>query len=270
MQEQYIAALKMKLAADARIKAAWLEGSLGRGNADRYSDLDIHLLLAEAVLPDFKTQVEAWLTEIRPLVLFNLLFDGKMVNALTQDGLRLDMWLHSGETMAVDPAKVLVLQATPSSLTFDKAVPPQDPIAIARGLERVTKEFWRCISLTPAVTGRAELIIGFIGLSVEINLLTELLLTGHGIVRDTGVKNLNHFLPADTRQAIEAALTLDGLSQASLVQAHLSLARIVQTEGRTIAEKHQFAYPDALEAAVLRYVGQELAQLGLGDQVDAR
>ena len=270
MQEQYIVALKTKLAADERIKAAWLEGSFGRGNADRYSDLDIHVLLAEDGLPDFKAQVEAWLTEIQPMVLFNLLFDGKMVNALTQDGLRLDMWLHGGETMAVDPAKALVLQATPGSLTFDKAVPPQDPIAIARGLERVIKEFWRCISLTPAVTGRAELIVGVIGLGVEINLLTELLLTGYGIVRDTGVKNLNRFLPADTRQAIEAALTFDGLSQASLVQAHLSLARIVQKEGRTIAEKHQFAYPDALEAAVLRYVGQELTQLGLGEQVNAR
>lgn len=268
MQEHYIAALKTKLAADERIKAAWLEGSFGRGNADRYSDLDIHVLLAEAVLPDFKAQVEAWLTEIQPMVLFNLLFDGKMVNALTQDGLRLDMWLHGSETMAVDPAKALVLHTTPGSLTFDKTVPPQDPSAIARGLERVIKEFWRCISLTPAVTGRAELIIGVMGLGVEINLLTELLLTGYGIVRDTGVKNLNRFLPDDARQAIEAALTLDGLSQASLVQAHLSLARIVQKEGRTIAEKHQFAYPDALEAAVLRYVGQELTQLGLGEQVE--
>ncbi len=270
MQEQYIAALKTKLATDERIKAAWLEGSFGRGNADRYSDLDIHVLLAEAVLPNFKAQVEAWLTEIRPLVLFNLLFDGKMVNALTQDGLRLDMWLHDGETMALDPAKALVLQTTPGSLTFDKAVPPQDPIAIAHGLERMTKEFWRCISLTPAVIGRAELIIGVMGLGIEINLLTELLLTGHGIVRDTGVKNLNRFLPDDVRQTIEAALSLDGLSQTSLVQAHLGLARIVQTQGRTIAEKHQFAYPAALEAAVLRYVEEELAQLGLGNQVDAR
>ncbi len=268
MQAELIQALKTKLAADQRIKAAWLEGSFGRGNPDRYSDLDIHLLLGESALPGFKAEVETWLATIQPLVLFNLLFDGKMVNALTQDGLRLDMWLHGGETIAVDAAKTLVLHETPDSLTFDKLTPPKDPAAIAQGLARMIKEFWRCISLSPAVIGREELIIGFMGLIVEINLLTEILITGHDIGRDTGVKNLNRFLPGETRPAIESALTMQGLSAASLVRAHLGLARIVQAEGRTLAEKHNFAYPVELEAAVLHYVRQELTLLGLEQSIE--
>ncbi len=71
----------------AAIRAAWLEGSFGRGNADRYSDLDIHLLLVPEHWQTFQAEVKSWLSPIRPLVLFNLLFDGKMVNALTADGI---------------------------------------------------------------------------------------------------------------------------------------------------------------------------------------
>lgn len=263
MQQAYLDTLKPKISADSRIRAAWLEGSFGRGNADRHSDLDIHLLLAPEHWQTFQAEVKTWLSPIRPLVLFNLLFDGKMVNALTADGLRLDVWLHAGETMAVNPTKVQVLVQQENSLTFDKVEPPKDPAGVAQTLERLIKEFWRCISLTPAVMGRKELIMGFVGLGIETNLLTEILINGYGVERDSGVKNLNRFLPGETRQTIEQALSLQGLSQTTLVQAHLALAEIVKTQGRIIAERHHFPYPVELEAAVLAYVDEELARLDL-------
>jgi hypothetical protein len=263
MQHEYLAALKAKIAEDGRIKAAWLEGSFGRGNPDRYSDLDIHLLLPETALAAFQTEAKSWLARIQPLVLFNLMFDGKMVNALTQDGLRLDVWLHAGESMALDQAKALVLFEAEPCLSFDKVESAQDPTTVANTLKRQTEEFWRCISLTPSVIGRKELIIGFIGLMVETNLLTEILINGYGIARDSGVKNLNRFLPDNLQQRIEDALSMQTLSQASLAKAQLSLAHILQEQGRMIAEKHNYGYPTALEAAVLQYVAQELALLGL-------
>lgn len=263
MQQAYLDILKPKLVADQRIHAAWLEGSFGRGNADRYSDLDIHLLLAPAQWQAFQAEAQTWLATIRPLVLFNLLFEGKMVNALTVDGLRLDVWLHAGETMAVDPAKAQVLVQQGNSLTFDKVEPPKDPAAVAHMLERLLKEFWRCISLTPAVMGRQELLMGFFGLGIEMNLLTDILINGYGVARDSGVKNLNRFLPGETRQLLESALSIQGLSQATLVQAHLALADIAKEQGRLLAERHQFAYPVELESAVLAYVKQELSELGL-------
>jgi hypothetical protein len=37
----------------------------------------------------------------------------------------------------------------------------------------------------------------------------------------------------------------------------------MQKYGRSIAEKHQYAYPNNLEESVLRYVNRELALLSL-------
>lgn len=268
MHQAYIDAVTAKIAADHRIKAAWLEGSFGRGNPDRYSDLDFHFLLGANDLPPFKADVEVWLSTIRPLVLCNFLFAGRMVNALTHDGLRIDLWFHTEDSVTIDPSKAQVVFNRGASIHFTQGTARADPFAVAQRLEQQTKEFWRCIALLPSVVGRNELITAFLGLTIETNVLTDLILTGYGIARDQGVKNLNQFLPPDLRQAIEAALSLHGLSPASLTKAHLGLARIVQEQGRIIADKHQYTYPDRLEAAVLHYVSKELALLELKEDLD--
>lgn len=268
MQQAYIAALTDQIERDGRIKVAWLEGSFGRGTADRYSDLDIHLLLDEAALAPFRAQIQSWLSALRPLVLFKLMFNDRMINALTEDGLRLDIWLHAGSSIALDRAKAQVLFQTDDAIRFEAATDGRDPPAVAQALLGQTQEFWRCISLLPSVIGRNELIIGLVGLTVEVNLLTEVLINGYEIARDSGVKRLNPFLPLDVQQAIESAVSTPGLSQASLAQAHLGLATIMREHGRIIASKHGYAYPQELEAAVIRYVQQELDLLSLDARFD--
>lgn len=263
MHHAYIAAVTAKVAADERITAAWLEGSFGRGTPDRYSDLDFHFLLASDTLHHFQATSDSWLSTIQPLVLFTLLFDGRMVNALTRDGLRIDIWLHTEEPPGLDPSKVHILINKGDALAVVRGTPAVHPLALAQALERQTKEFWRCITLLPSVVGRNELITGCLGLGVEAQLLTDIILSGYGIVRDRGVKHLNQFLPTEVRQSLETALSMQGLSPASLTQAHLGLARIMQHHGRSVAEKHRYPYPWELEEAVLRYVAQELALLGL-------
>jgi hypothetical protein len=268
MQHAYLRAFTSKVEVDRRIGAAWLEGSFGRGNPDRYSDLDIHLLLTEADLHTFKANVEAWLSSIQPLVLFNLMFDGQMVNALTQDGLRLDVWLHVGDSITLDTSKARILFDPQRRIHSEQVIQQKDPVALAQALQQQTQEFWRCIALLPAVVGRKELVAGFIGLAVETNLLTEILLTGYEIARERGVKNLNEFLPDDTQQVIEAALSMHGLSPVTLAKAHLDLARVLQQHGPTIAAKHTYEYPKDLEDAVLTYVSKELELLGLDVGLD--
>ena len=241
-----------------------MEGSLGRGTADRYSDIDLHLLLTGNGLKDFTAEAEQWLGNIRPIVLFSLMFDGKMINALTVDGLRIDIWLHPVETITVDPARSQVLYDPDERIRFEHKDQAVDTGSL---LPRI-REFWRCISLTPAVAGRQELIVGMWGLTFETTLLADILMSGYGIARERGVKNLNEFLPPDIRLEIEQAISIQGLSMQSLVHAHLALASIAQTHGRTIADRHHFEYPAKLERTVLEYVHKELALLGL--DVDPR
>lgn len=259
MYDEYLARLTTAIEDDPRILAGWLEGSLGRGNADRYSDIDLHLLLSDDGQTSFAAEAEQWLAALRPLVLFNLMFNGKMINALTVDGLRVDIWMHAAEVPTVDPAHTQVFYDPGQRIRSEHKEQTVDTSVL---LPRI-REFWRCISLTPAVVGRQELIVGIQGLGIETMLLADILMAGYGIARDRGVKNLNGFLPENTRQEIEQALSMQGLTQQGLARAHLALAGVVQTHGRIIAKRHLFEYPAELERAVLDYVHKELELLGI-------
>jgi hypothetical protein len=270
-QRAYIDQLAAKARADRRVLAAWLEGSFGRGNADRYSDVDLHLLLDEGEVASFRAGAEGWLAGIQTLVLYTLMFEGRMVNALTSEGLRLDVWLHAGDSVEVAQAKAQVLVDKGQRLALvGRSAAPQAAAggAAAQILDPQIKEFWRCCSLIPAGTGRRELIVGFAGLNVQANNIVTICLAGLGTVRDRGVKNLNQFLPADVREELEGALALQGLSPESLLRAHLDLLRLGRRYGRQFAQRHGIPYPAELEAAVVAYLRRELEPLGYGRLVD--
>ncbi|WP_135229975.1 nucleotidyltransferase domain-containing protein, partial [Deinococcus fonticola] len=46
-RDEFLQRLTEKVQPDPRFLAMWLEGSLGRGKANRYSDVDVHVLLKE-------------------------------------------------------------------------------------------------------------------------------------------------------------------------------------------------------------------------------
>lgn len=263
LQNAFLSDLTPALNDDSRIRAAWLEGSFGRGNADRYSDIDLHLLLDAVALEEFRQQAEAWFGAIRPLVLYKLMFDGRMVNALTVDGLRLDAWLHTDAAKELDAAKARVLLDPTGALNLDTRAAAPNAAESAARLGALIAEFWRCVSLSPSVLGRAELITAFFGLGIMSTLLADVLIAGYEIPRDSGVKRLNDYLPGHLRTEIEAALDLHGLHAQEQLRATLALAAVMQREGRSVAARHGLVYPAELEAAVLDYVGREMALLGL-------
>jgi predicted nucleotidyltransferase len=256
-----VSLLENLLRSDPRIRAAWLEGSLGRGNADRYSDIDLHVLLAESDLAAFQAGAEEWLNAVRPIVLCTLLFGGRMVNALTEEGVRIDLWLHTEERVSLRPGKAIVLHDPAGLIHFDGKPSPPDDAVIAAELEAQIKEFWRCIALLPTVIGREERIVAFQGLNVELNLLINILFKGYRIERDAGIKKLNAFLPEEARTEIEQALSTVHISDGGLAPAHISLARLTAKYGRIAAGNYGFEYPDRLEAAVVKYVYAELEML---------
>lgn len=259
----FLSGLTDSVRQDSRLRAAWLEGSLGRGNADRFSDVDLHVLLPEDEVAAFRAQAEAWLGQLRPLVLFNTLFGGQMINAMTVDGLRIDLWTHGGEQVEVDPGAVQVLFEHPGTLTAKPPTAPPSVEATAQRLLSLIREFWRCVSLLPAVLGRRERLVAVQGLAVELGLVTELLVTASGAVRDRGVKHLNPFLPEHLRAELEALILPDSLTEQALADAHLRLAALVQREGRRAADAFCFEYPELLEETALAYVHQELTALQL-------
>ncbi len=265
LQSTFFAQLGHRLSADSRIRAAWLEGSFGHGDADRYSDIDLHLLVDPSAADHFRANAENWLSSIQPLVLFKWMFGTSMINALTVDGLRIDIWLHEGQEIERDAARVQLLSARPDAFRFVDTPAEDKPESIAPMLDERISEFWRCIVLLPSVLGRNELIVTQMGLAIELRLLTDILIDGYNVERDAGVKKLNRFLPGDTQQAIEQALSIDGLSARTAALSHLRLAAIMQQHGPSIAAHHGISYPSELEDAVIVHVASELEQLALAD-----
>ena len=265
MHQTYLKAFTNKVESDVRVLAAWLEGSFARGTADRYSDIDIHLLVAEKDKETFQQELESWLSDVQPLVLFRETFPGQMITGITTIGLRVDVWVHSGNTISLERTKIQMLSATEGCIQFKKIRRTQEPKDVRSTLNRHFNEFWRILSILPTVLGRDEHIAGFMGTAFVVMSLTEVLIIGTGNQRDRGVKNINVYLPRALRKEIEIALTMQDLNREGIAKGHLRLAAIMQQYGPDIARQHGVDYPSALEKAVLSYLSKELQMLGLSD-----
>lgn len=264
MHQEYLKAFIDKTNSDARILAVWLEGSFAKGTADRYSDIDIHLLVAEADKAAFQHGLESWLSDIQPLVLFKDRFPGQMMTCITTVGLRLDVWLHAGATITLERPKVRVLSGE-RHIQFKETCENKEPEDVSIALQQHFNEFWRVLSILPTVLGRDEYISGFMGSTFLVMSLTEVLIIGNGNQRDRGVKNINAFIPPALRKEIETALTTQNINRESTTKVNLRLTAIMQQYGPDIAKAHGIIYPFALEKAVLSYVSRELQTLELSD-----
>lgn len=263
-QDRFIDALAAKAQADPRVRAAWLAGSYGKENADRWSDVDAHLLIAPEAQKEFHNGVERWLGEIQPLVFVRLMFDGRMVNAMTDQAMRLDVWLHNGETAEVTSGETRTLfESRPGTLVW-LPYPGDALIAEEAGemLRREIPEFWRSIAMMPVVVGREEKLVSAAGNSLILLTLSNVLCAAGGRRRDRGIKALNGFLLPHLRRRLEEAVFPTSFADDDVVRFPLRLARIMRDYGPEICERWEVEYPHAMEKTVLRYVAQELCSLG--------
>ena len=268
MHQEYLKAFTDKAASDVRVLGTWLEGSFAKGTADRYSDIDIHLLITEENKETFQDGLESWLSDIQPLVLFKDTFPGQMMTCITTAGLRVDVWLHTGDTITLERPKVHLLSAAEGCIQFKEARRDQESKDVSSLLKQHFNEFWRVLAILPTVLGREERIAGFMGTTFAVMSLTEVLIVGSGNQRDRGVKNINAFLPQVLREEIEDALTMPSINRESIAKAPLRLSAIMQRYGPDIAKQHGVIYPLPLEKAVLNYIARELKILGLSDCLD--
>lgn len=263
-QSRYIDALAAEAEADPRVRAAWLAGSFGKGKGDRWSDVDAHLLIEASALDGFSNDAETWLAQIRPLVFVRRMFDGRMINAITDEAMRLDVWLHADGPAKVAEGETRVLYAEAGALSWQLSAGEElTPEAAAAELNRAVPEFWRCVSMLPVPLGRDEKLVCAAGNFLILMLLTDVLSVAGGRRRDRGVKALNDFLPTRFRRLAENATHFNELSLEELARFQLRLVRIMQKHGPAICAHWGVEYPHAMEEAVLRYVRQELRYLWL-------
>ena len=74
--------LAAALSQDSRVRAVWLEGSLGRGQGDRDSNVDLHLALTPQDLIGFRNEYKTILNRLWRVLRHHELFGGTMIGAL--------------------------------------------------------------------------------------------------------------------------------------------------------------------------------------------
>lgn len=240
------------LRGDDRVIAAWLAGSFATGEADPWSDVDIHCCVHDDV------PGEAWrdvLASITPTVLATALPPPVAGGyALTPEWVHVDILLRRRSEF--DPAT----HAAGARPLFDRdgilaALPPAPPVHVAPWFPRESVDwFFYMLGNIVTVVGRDDAALAMLGvLTVRDTCLVPLFLAERGVRRRGGVKRLNHWLSAEQREVLESLPPLVATVD-SVVDAQLHLARIFIERGRALAARLGEPWPEELERATLRHV----------------
>jgi predicted nucleotidyltransferase len=247
-QQALIARVVATLRPDPRIRALFLSGSFGTGTADEFSDVD---LLAIADPGDHEALATEWrktLETIAPIVHYNRLPHALVLNAITDQWLRIDLHLANRDHLAhtaQDSLKQLVdrdnLYAT---LRPETPVPAPNP----GRLGWMVGEFIRILGLTPVAIGRGEVELMTVGNTFLRRFLTDLLTIEVNPRIPGGMLHLSRVLdPA--RMAVLAAVPLPQLTAESAIEANLAVARTFMPRAKTLCAALGVEWPTAFEAA---------------------
>lgn len=254
-----IAASAHLVQGDERVQAAWLAGSFGRGDADVYSDIDLHVLFpseteAEAVEAD----VGEWLTPVASFVGIKKVF-AHLYHCVTMYGDRIDVVFHIGSFCEADTRDLFVLKNTGDVLRHADD-PPFDG---EKTLRVDVAELWRMTLLLPIMIGRQEYLRLFQGIGIKYGFLLNLLVRGRGNPRAVGAKKLNDLLHPEDKILLEQTIRVPALDAVSLAEADLRLAAIVRDRGPECCTRIGTPYPQEWEEVTRKRLQKELPALGL-------
>lgn len=243
------------LGQDPRIHALWLSGSLGKGEGDAWSDIDI---VARVDAADVQSCVADYKQPRPGLPEAVLAFDvyGVVVSVVTDAWQRFDIHFASAEQIArMDASGWRPLSGDPAPASAP--APTHDPGAGQRVAALVT-EFLRVLGLLPVAVGRQEWITGQQGFDLLRRMLIDLMLEENGLGRAArGAKRLNGFLTAEQRELLEAIVPPPA-NRDALIQANAALGHVFLARARPLAERLGAAWPEAFEAATRRHLMSEL------------
>ncbi|HUO89118.1 MAG TPA: hypothetical protein VMU08_08085 [Rhizomicrobium sp.] len=256
-QAALIDRIKRVLEADARIEAAWLAGSLGKGKGDRFSDVDVLALCTDGKAGEVSAAYADPSAIARP-VLVNLLFGGYIVNVVTEDWQRFDIvFLEKaglGRYNAADLTPLFNRSGTgpPHAERKPYAATPDAVL-------KLVNEFLRVIGLGPVGLGRGEYLVALTGIEFLRRMTIDLMLEENGVgpAERGGALRVNVFLTEDQRRALES-LPPVAADRESLLAADRALAAVFLPRARALAAKIDMAWPDALEQATRRHLKAEL------------
>lgn len=263
-QESLIARIVVELHADTDLRALFLAGSLGRGNADRYSDVDLVAVVEVEAQAIFVTRWRSLLNEITPVVFWHRPRGIKsLVSAVMEDWLRCDLFMvtSSGLHGRAKSTMAPLIDQDDLYATLPDDLPPgaADP----KRVQDLIEEFLRILGLVPVVMGRGEHVVAARGAGMLRDLLIELMLEDAALPGGHGALHLNRLLPPED-MAVLAALPPAHADRPD-IDAQIMIARAFIPRARRMADDLGVEWPKSFAGATARHVEAELGvRLDLG------
>ena len=246
------------LSRDDRVLGVWLTGSFGRGTDDRYSDVDLWVVVGATDLEAFCTDWPGLVDEIAPVVFRRQLRGQPIFNQITTDWLRFDVSVVTPDEISTrTPSTVRAIydpHGLSEQLSGTKAPTQPDPQRVSA----LTVEFFRVLGLLPVVIGRGEFIVGQSGAGLLRQLLIDLTLEDVAVEERGGALHLNRLLSADQQQIL-ADLPVAVADRESVIAAHLACAAAFRPLAYELHQRCGLEWPNELESALRRHLSRTLS-----------
>ncbi|MDP6606852.1 MAG: nucleotidyltransferase domain-containing protein [Dehalococcoidia bacterium] len=274
LQRRLVERATAVLAADDRVLAAWLEGSFARATEDAWSDIDLHIIVAEEDFKGLVDQDRTLLETIAPVIGLNRarLPGTHLLITCLEGPVRLDLFIERLSAVAATPRP-----AAPSVL-FDRAdvarLVQVDEAANARlvrsRVRALVDEFFTGFMWPARLAGRGErgsLLANAILVLYSIVVPAMLARSSPPDALRAILHNERH-LPPDQRAVVDSLAAqirdafggIEGgrMDGAAIRVAHERLVSVVLEQLRLACEAHDIEWPAASEQAAREFFRREL------------
>jgi hypothetical protein len=239
------------LGRDARVRSVAIGGSIGAGTADEWSDLDVRVVAHADRYDEFLADWSTWLGAITSTVFARTPIAPFIINAVTADGLTLDIIVYKGEVVEFPRPSGYVVGML-STKRFEQLSDALE-YAVVEQLRGLSGPF---ISLVR----RDEHLRHLAGVPHLLGLLTTVFLAE--LDAPAPGKHWNTTFTDEQRATVEALPSV-GASRELLVGFGLAIAELVLTRARPLFVSRGLAWPSALAT-----VAAERLRDGLGVETD--
>jgi predicted nucleotidyltransferase len=255
-QQLVIERARTLLPEDDRILAVYLIGSYGTGEADEFSDVDVHCVVTEESAAWFEQHWREPLATIAGPLVFTDGVPGLIGGlGITADWLHVDFFVHppaAFDRLEYDGVRVLfdrdgsLFPAGDQPREGGRPGTPYWP-------EGAVNLFFYFLGNLVTVLGRDERIAANQGLGITRDQLIALMLAEHGVRRTGGAKRLNAFLSTEQRHCLES-MPPAGHDPADLIAANQYLCREFIRRGTALAALTGHSWPQEFVDTTLAHL----------------
>lgn len=250
-----------RVAADEdRILAAWLVGSFATGQADAYSDVDLHCLINDESADWFREHwADTAVAIAGPLVLARSIPGTIGGFCLTPDWLHLDLIMHPRSEL--DPHTVAGLDPLYDSSgdLLPKQTQPRTIVEEPYFPDRAITLCLYYLGNLPVGVGRGELVHMHGGIFTWRDLLIDVMLAENGIRNRGGNKRLNPYLNDEQRHTLEA-IPIAGMDMDQILATLQVITHEILRRGKALAHHTATPWPQDLEDAAIANVERHLGR----------